>query len=211
MSANKKPLALVLGEGAYKQMIRKWGFNTEEDPQNNNGNFDLVVFTGGTDINASLYGEKKIPMSDIPDTKRDELEEKIYNSAVRDKIPMFGICRGAQFLCAMNGGKLIQHLDGHTQPHVARLNTGKLINVTSSHHQMMVPPNNGVEVLAVSNGILSNRYLNEKGSVSMSQEYEALYFSKTKSLAVQWHPEWAGADDPQQLVVKAWLNNIMRG
>lgn len=37
----------------------------------------------------------------------------LYNNAKRLQIPMVGICRGAQFLNVMAGGKMIQHVEGH--------------------------------------------------------------------------------------------------
>ena len=68
---------------------------------------DLVVFGGGADISPELYGQEPLPQTYF-DEDRDTHEIWAYNKCVTSKIPMFGICRGAQFLHAMNGGKLWQ-------------------------------------------------------------------------------------------------------
>jgi putative glutamine amidotransferase len=67
----------------------------------------LVVFTGGTDINPRLYGERPHSHTEQPDDKRDTEEKEIFEKALSMDLPMVGICRGAQFLCAMAGGRLV--------------------------------------------------------------------------------------------------------
>src|SRR5438309_1359385 len=54
--------------------------------------------------------------------------------------PMAGICRGSQFLNVMAGGRLCQHLDGHGSWHDMETSDGRSFEVSSTHHQMMLPP-----------------------------------------------------------------------
>lgn len=100
------------------------------------------------------------------------------------------ITKLAQFLCVKSGGKLVQHLDGHTSSHEVKIYSGKQFSVTSSHHQMMLPTGAKHHILAESLDRKSNRYLTEKGDIKVAREYEMVYFPDTKALAVQWHPEW---------------------
>lgn len=164
---------------------------------------DLVVFLGGTDISTSFYGQKKARKTDNPDVARDEREKKAFEFCVEQKIPMVGICRGAQLLCALSGGKLIQHVDGHGGNHV--VNAPKLgINymVSSSHHQMMYPfdlPDKDYEIIAHSGFGLSNTYIGEDDKELWVDvkfvEPECVYFKKTKALCFQNHPEWESIPD----------------
>src|SRR5690554_3184603 len=73
---------------------------------------DLVCFIGGEDVQPSLYGEHDHP-STHTNPARDEMEEKLFHYCLNEGIPMAGICRGAQFLNVMNGGKLYQDVDNH--------------------------------------------------------------------------------------------------
>ena len=125
------------GSGLYASMFLSAGFDVVfvvEDA-------DLVVFTGGADVNPTLYGEHTSVLTH-PNVLRDELDTVVYDRAVADGVPMVGICRGAQFLNVMQGGRLWQDVDGHrlTGTHDVRdLPSGDLFRCTSTHHQMMRP------------------------------------------------------------------------
>lgn len=199
--------ALVLGDHPYKNLLMSWGYTVV--PADSTG-IDLVVFTGGGDINPALYDEEPIAETSTPDLVRDSIEVKVFERAKEDKIPMYGICRGAQLLCAMNGGSIIQHVESHTLPHSAKLNNGRVITVTSSHHQMMDPSMvEGHQVMAVSHKNKSRFYKTSVGMVECQQEVEAVYFPKTKSLCTQWHPEWSRPGSPDREVVKTWVGRLV--
>src|SRR6478609_9122442 len=73
---------------------------------------DLVVFLGGEDIDPALYNEPVHRKTDF-NSKRDEREVAVFKTCIENDIPMFGICRGMQFIHAMSGGKLYQNVEGH--------------------------------------------------------------------------------------------------
>ena len=52
-------------------------------------------------------------------------------------ISIIGVCRGAQFLCAFAGGKLIQHMTGHHGDHSITTVDGRVYQSSSDHHQLM--------------------------------------------------------------------------
>jgi len=173
----------------YAAYFKENGYSLIDPMDNTQPIPDLIVFTGGTDISPSLYKEKKIRQTQKSDNKRDEFEIQMYKRGVFLNIPMIGICRGAQFLNVMNGGTLIQHITGHTSGHDVTTYSGKKFKVTSSHHQMMIPLGK-YEVLATSSTLLSEKYLTGEGEAHLQFEYECVYYPKTNSLCVQWHPEW---------------------
>lgn len=161
--------------------------------------YDAVVFTGGTDVDPSVYGDGAHDHTSSPDKERDKYEAKLFHECVEKGVKMIGICRGAQFLCAMSGGKLIQDVTNHTNSHSIKTIDGDTIYVSSTHHQMMHPytaPDH--LVIAWAEG-LSDHYqtgglefklrmkTSEKGSVVI--EPEVVLFPHTKALCVQYHPE----------------------
>lgn len=170
---------------------------------------DLIVFTGGTDISPDMYGHARSSFTGTPDVRRDKNEEALFHKAKADGKKMFGICRGAQLLCALSGGHLIQHADGHGRWHEVVMENGKTFEVSSSHHQIMVPLQYH-RVLAWSKKRLSHSYWDEKGQgkeekLFEGKEVEAAFFPAAKALAIQWHPEWMAADEDGSRVVKGML------
>ena len=105
---------------------------------------------------------------------------------------MAGICRGAQFLCAMAGGKLVQNITGHGGSHPVRTNDGRLISVTSTHHQMQLPPISA-EVIAWAEPKRSKVYEGwtpHEGIMRPDCEYDCVYYPNIRALGMQYHPEF---------------------
>lgn len=159
----------------------------------------LAVFTGGTDIDARMYADTAHPATDDPDTSRDHNEHAAYEYCVQNQIPMVGICRGSQFLTVMNGGRLAQHVTGHSMAgsHAMHTNDGDTIMVTSTHHQMMWLE--GIEDRCELLGWADNRSheyaLDSEDYVTKDmREPEVVWFPDTSCLCVQYHPEYMGKD-----------------
>lgn len=78
---------------------------------------DGLVLTGGPDVDPARYGQQPHPATNAPAAERDAWEFALLESALRQGIPVLGVCRGAQVLNAALGGTLHQHLPdviGHT-------------------------------------------------------------------------------------------------
>ena len=108
---------------------------------------DLILFTGGEDVRAELYGFAQNSKTHS-NKDRDEFEVKFYKKALELNKPMAGICRGAQLLTALQSrGLLIQDVTGHARmhPHEIEFNDGERMLATSTHHQMMYPYNTSYE------------------------------------------------------------------
>ena len=169
-----------------------------------------LVFTGGEDVDPVMYGIKKNPKTGCC-LRRDKDEKRYFDQAVRHKIPMAGICRGSQFLCAMNGGILAQHVMNHAcGGHTIRTLHHGIVAVTSTHHQMQIPPKDAI-VLAWAEPKRSSRYEGQPGEeLHPEVEYEGVYYPKTRSLAMQWHPEWMDEDSDGLKytidLINKWIN-----
>jgi len=163
---------------------------------------DAICLWGGEDISSSYYGEKphryNQNSSGIP-SQRDKDEWKAMIHAKIHGIPIIGVCRGAQFLCAFAGGKLIQHTTGHHSNHDVMTNTGEVFMVSSCHHQMMYPWDvKDHKLLAWSREGRSTCYEGENNvniKDCVKPEVEAVYFPSVNGLAIQGHPEWCGEEE----------------
>lgn len=155
---------------------------------------DLVVFAGGSDVDPSLYGATKHNLTHF-DRKRDDADMDLYLMCVEHGIPMFGVCRGAQFLHVMNGGKLFQHVDNHYGTHgIFDLKSKQRIEKISSVHHQMVMPNvdGGMEIIATC-AVSQNRWVDPVDCrVGTGLDVEAFYYAETACLGVQGHPEYEG-------------------
>ncbi len=74
------------------------------------GAIDALLVGGGEDIDASLYGGELTPVIRI-DRARDEMELAAIRRAEEIRLPVLGVCRGAQMLNVACGGSL--HADIH--------------------------------------------------------------------------------------------------
>lgn len=155
---------------------------------------DGLVITGGRDIDPAAYGHRPHPATDAPDTCRDEWEFALLAEALRRRMPVLGICRGAQVLNVALGGTLHQHLPdhightGHQQGNaifststvhtVAHTRLAGLIGETAAvacyHHQ-------GIDRLG-EHLVISAR---DGDGVVEAAEMTGVDFV----VAVQWHPE----------------------
>lgn len=176
---------------------------------------DAVVFWGGTDIHPSLYNEPAHRTSQMFNSKypssRDDFEWRAMNYCMIHGIPMIGVCRGAQLMCAFAGGKLIQDCDKHASGGGHQIQTvdGRTMYVTSAHHQMMYPYDIPHELLAWATPKRSTYYENglhePVKAMETKREPEIVYFPTINGLAIQGHPEWMGKDD----VVVKYFNELI--
>lgn len=184
---------------------------------------DLLLFTGGEDVDPSHYDENKGKYT-FSNINRDQLEISLYNKYIY--LPKLGICRGAQFLTVMSGGKLIQHVEGHDLGHhYIDSNNELLLNymssksglyVTSTHHQMMYPYNldkNSYQLIGWSKKFLSNIYLNGNDENIELPDYflepEIIYYKRHKALAIQGHPEYNNATMEFKLACISLINYLL--
>lgn len=202
-----KRVYILQSDRLYDELFMGLGYTLVDSLDDNP---DLICFTGGSDVSPQMYGEKPTLRTIYTDEERDAFEAHVFQVAVGRSIPIVGICRGAQLLCALNGGTLVQHLNGHgSGDHLATTIIGdRTFNVSSSHHQMMIPDKSGEVIL--SSPKLSKEYI--RGSdkpLDLSVDIEAVRWPKTHSLGVQFHPEWMNKKEMANIWFKGELERLV--
>ena len=116
---------------------------------------DGLIFSGGGDLDPSLYGADAHPETDAPHHSRDQAELGLLQAALQRDMPVLAVCRGSQLLNVARGGDLVQHLPdelGHERhkhepgtfsDHAVRLDPSSKVGgllgdhapVKSHHHQ----------------------------------------------------------------------------
>ncbi len=181
----------VVGGGFdYIKMFKDAGFKGARSVDD----ADVICFTGGEDVDPQLYGEKALAGTHY-NVGRDEMDANIYGEALAAKKPMVGICRGGQFLNVMEGGKMWQDVNNHAgRIHaVLDMKSGKVVEgMTSTHHQQMIPPTEGVDILAVAE--LSTIKKSDARVIERDEpeldDVEVLWYPKNNVLCFQPHPEF---------------------
>lgn len=201
---DKKILILDAGSMGYNWLFAPYGeiencnYTTgKKFSQRELKKYTFIVFTGGADIDPSRYNQERDPTTHF-NQERDAFEFAIAEQALKAKVPMIGICRGAQFACVFSGGQLIQdgpkHTGGQRSRHMAEVVREKLgVLVSSDHHQFMDPA-------GVKHQTLMRAY---------DQSYEAVWFPETKFLAVQYHPEWMSVGERGYRVFAALVQDFV--
>lgn len=162
---------------------------------------DGLIVTGGRDVDPASYGQRRHPATDEPaadDRRRDAFELALVHAALRRRLPVLGICRGAQVLNVALGGTLHQHLPdvlGHTRhqhgnavfstsqvrtlpgTRVAAL-IGESSDAQCYHHQAIDRLGEGLIVSA-----------RDGDGVIEAVEADPVSHPDAWVLAVQWHPE----------------------
>jgi len=175
---------------------------------------DAIVLGGGEDIHPSMYGHNEyLGVCGEIDLFRDSIEQLLIHQSFRNKIPLFGICRGEQILNGATGGTLIPDIPSflHTSinhraesdsDHVVifaenswlkNLLKSDSVWVNSRHHQCIdkVAPGFIVAATAPDGVIESIRYAD-----TLQQPFIA---------GVQWHPEGL-LDEPSMKIAKLFLS-----
>lgn len=186
---------IVGGGPAYGRMFIEAGFTLALNIED----CDLVQFTGGADVNPSLYGHGVHPTTSY-NRADDARDAQFYEHAKRLGLPMAGICRGGQFLNVSNGGKLVQDTNKHATSagHLAYdLESKAAIAVSSTHHQMMIP-HVSARVVAVAHEATYKYTVPSSITLdvhsNMKDDVEVVYYNATKCLCFQPHPEFVGVE-----------------
>lgn len=163
---------------------------------------DLMVLAGGEDVSPALYGEDELAVT-WANVNRDIAESADIAIALERNIPMLGICRGAQLLCAVAGGKVVQdmyHPSTHKLVALDPTTDAPMTLLTNSlHHQMAYPYNlekDKYRILARARIINADDIIKiGKTSIIDPQQIilygdpEVVWYKDIKALGIQGHPE----------------------
>lgn len=162
---------------------------------------------GGVDVDSARYNKPPHPRAQYPNRWRDEEEFHTVMEYEAMRLPIIGVCRGAQLLCIANGGELWQHSIGHNDSHNLQTKDGIIPNAEAGHHQIMkldnIPEDN-YKVIAWCP--FKTKVFSENDEESILEAApEVVWFPKTHSLAIQPHPEWAGHGSHFRL----WIDDLV--
>jgi putative glutamine amidotransferase len=147
--------------------------------------YDLVIFTGGEDINPGMYGERCKFSSFNED--RDTIERNVFDYYFNEtKCKILGVCRGHQLISVLLGGRLYQDLHFEGLHHPGYHNFDHQMEtefiprkVNSMHHQ-------GVCRFGVNYARILATYRGVAEAVAYSPS------STSRIITTQWHPEFMG-------------------
>lgn len=161
------------------------------------GNYDVLVFTGGCDINPCFYGHTSPKNFCCFSHLRDDSEFAVYNTAKELGIKMVGICRGHQLLAALNGAKLYHHVNGHcSSRHL--VTDGKETFFTNSLHHQMVQHDELTKDWCIgwTQEKQSEIFIGDEDKEMPSPEKEIeILHCKNRFFSVQYHPEFMQRDE----------------
>jgi putative glutamine amidotransferase len=155
---------------------------------------DGLIFSGGPDLDPSLYEQEPAAETVHLAPERDNPELELILAAVARDLPVLGICRGMQVLNVALGGSLIQHLPavvghdghatapGHFDTHPVTIAPGSRLGdvlgehavVHSGHHQGIADVGAGLVVSARA----------PDGAIEAIEMVERRFV-----VGVLWHPE----------------------
>lgn len=164
---------------------------------------NIVLFTGGADINPYFYGEKRrVGTSISPNCDYADMRALKKSSIYQFKV---GICRGGQFLNVAFGGSLYQHVTNHAiwGTHAAYHQDEKdphVIQVTSTHHQMMIPSEDATLLYATNLAEYkftdtTQEHYSEDERHKIFDDAEVVMYEKSGALCFQPHPEYELAEN----------------
>lgn len=155
-----------------------------------------LILPGGLDMDARFFNQEVHPACKPSGLELDTFQITLVNLAVELKMPLLGICRGAQVANVALGGSLVQDIPSllpesrivHMQQvfsydtnHDVRFERGsrlcslfgESIRINSRHHQSIDAPGKGIRITAwAPDGVVEGA------------EHESLPID-----LVQWHPE----------------------
>jgi len=183
---------------------------------NNIEDADIVLFTGGEDVDPSVYGKECHP-SVWSCPERDKEEINAFKSMRNDQLAV-GICRGLQLLNCLHGGILAQDVDNHWLACTHEIHNSQFkYEIMSLHHQMVYPfdlnPDN-YKILYWTTP-RSSRYegqdISPEKYIARGEPEVVLYTTPglPKSLGIQGHPEMMSAQSPVVKMLNTLVDSLL--
>lgn len=176
---------------------------------------DKLILAGGQNVSPKLYGEEnQVAEAGISD-KRDEFELSLLHEAIKQKKPIFAVCRGLQLINVALGGTLQQKI----------VTDDKKI----AHMQVPVPTTEPTHTILTKKGSILQKIYGQEAKVN-SFHFQAINkISKyltvtawsedgiiegvesnhlpTKILGVQWHPDFSYRQLSQEKAIFNYVVN----
>lgn len=176
---------------------------------------DKLILAGGQNVSPELYGEEnQVEEAGVSDS-RDEFELALLHEAIKQKKPIFAVCRGLQLINVALGGTLHQKIVK---------DDNKIV-----HMQVPVPATEPTHTIFTKEGSILQKIYGPETKVN-SFHFQAInkiskYLTVTswsedgiiegieshhlpiKILGVQWHPDFSYKQLPQEKAVFNYVVN----
>lgn len=161
-----------------------------------------LILTGGEDPDPTLYGAERVSGREVAPA-RDAWERAMYEAARAARVPILGVCRGAQLINVFTGGTL-RFVDSHKCPPFdapahpvillgpsrTREAVGQVRCFVNTAHSLCADRvGHGLKVTAVADDGVVEAFEAEGGHV----------------IGVQWHPELLSAHLPGARICDLFL------
>jgi putative glutamine amidotransferase len=155
---------------------------------------DGLIFSGGSDLDPSLYGEEAHAETVGVVRERDDFELSLMRAALQQDVPVLAICRGSQVLNVALGGGLEQHVPDRVGSHVHKETTG----VFAEHDVEVIAGTRLAAILGERGDVKSHHHQGygtlgsglRESARAPDGTVEALEDpSRHFTLGVLWHPE----------------------
>lgn len=139
-------------------------------------------------------------LGDYP--QRDLTEKSLIEYGIKNKIPVFGVCRGMQIINDYFRGNVIKT---NTKNHV---NTFHNVDIVNSTHQLF--DSNSIEVNSFHNNIINLDLIGKNlnpFAIAEDKTIEGFYHKTLPIVGVMWHPERLQNEDNKQLFKKVFQDS----
>ncbi|AND79297.1 gamma-glutamyl-gamma-aminobutyrate hydrolase family protein [Streptococcus pantholopis] len=152
---------------------------------------DKLILIGGQNVDPSFYGERNQASDDDFFKERDIFELALIEETVKQKKPIFSVCRGTQLMNVALGGSLYQDIENHWQDRPADYLSHNMVikedskladiygsasSINSFHHQSINHLASELRVIAEDP---------KDGTIEAVESIDP----RMRFLGVQWHPE----------------------
>ncbi len=187
------------------------------------GRLDGILLTGSpSNVAPSLY--RSTEAGDGPfDPGRDGMAFRLIAKSAEQDRPVLGICRGFQEIAVAYGATLRRDLGEAEREQIHHTEPGlSLEGMFALEHRVDLASNGVLERVMGGPSIVVNsahfqgiRDLGGKLAVEATSADGVIEGIRPASgeriLAVQWHPEWRVADNPNSRELFAWFGMLLRG
>ena len=159
--------------------------------------FDALIIPGGPDADPTFYGEEPSRHIGSTNYKRDVFEAELFKAFYKAGKPIFGICRGCQFINILMGGSVYQDLAADNPDSYIRHSQGADGSYPPTHHVEVAKGSSLYKSLGATAYVNSRHHQGIKKvgegltvtAKAADGVVEAIETADGQIVAVQWHPE----------------------